>query len=106
MDFGITDTLALSNIFKLSCRFKFAVQNVLRETLKETDLQKIKNPQEIFDKLFCIPPLAVRCELVRIKPFSGVELVGNWMPQVKSFMADYCKRYSFTLTGILIAHID
>lgn len=76
------------------------MDSVLREAIDETDMNSIIALQDVYDKLFSIPPLAVRCELVRIKPFSPVECFGNWMPQVKKFMSDYCAEQEYMFTGI------
>lgn len=107
IDFGITDTLPVGELHRLQCRNKYSVDTHLRDALTEADLEQcIINEQDAVDKLFCIPALAVRSELVLIKPSSAVEYVGNWMPQVKKFIADYCIRHNFSFTGISITFTD
>ena len=102
VDFGITGTLPMGDIYKLECRYKYSVEATLREPLSQVDIQAFTSIQVVHDKLFCIPPLAVRSELVRIKPFSAVEFVGNWMPQVRKFMTEYCTEHEFLFTGTVL----
>ncbi|KAJ6218490.1 hypothetical protein RDWZM_009647 [Blomia tropicalis] len=101
VDFGITDSLPLNKIHPLKCQYEFSSQKILREEIEVLDVEKLYNPQHIYDSLFRIPILAIRSQLTRIKPFSAIELVGNWMPQAKKFMIDFCAKNDYVFSVAL-----
>lgn len=92
--------MPLNKIHPLKCQYEFSSQKILREEIEVLDVEKLYNPQHIYDSLFRIPILAIRSQLTRIKPFSAIELVGNWMPQAKKFMIDFCAKNDYVFSGI------
>lgn len=93
-------------LYPLKCQYRYTVKEETRDAFTRQQLQSIESVQEVHDLLFTIAPLAVHCELVRIKPFGAVENVGSWMPQVKRFFNDYCTHNKFSFEVVIYAQIN
>lgn len=93
-------------LYPLICRSGFTVKKETRDAFTKDQLESIDSVQQVHDLLFTIAPLAVHCELVRIKPFGAVENVGSWMPQVKRFFNDYCTHNKFAFEAVIYAQVN
>lgn len=93
-------------LYPLKCQYRYTVKEETRDAFSKQQLESIDSVQQVHDLLFTIAPLAVHCELVRIKPFGAVENVGSWMPKVKSFFNDYCTHHKFDFEALIYAQIN
>lgn len=84
-------------LHRLVCSDRFTVKEETRALIGEKELEeeiRRSGVQRVHDLLFSIAPLAVQCQLGRVKPLSNE---GCWTPRVKAFLNEQCanKRFVF-----------